>query len=100
MSLVRSIVGGVRSLFRRKMEEQELSEELNAFLEMAVEEKTKQGMGRQEALRAVRLERGSAQVAKEVVRDSGWESAMETSWQDVRFGMRMYASLPGSPPLL
>ncbi len=95
MSLVRSIVGGIRSLFRRKMEEQELSQELNAFLEMAVEEKTKQGMGRQEALRAVRLERGSAEVAKEVVRDSGWESVLETSWQDVRFGMRMLRKSPG-----
>ena len=95
MSLVRSIVGGVRSLFRKKMEEQELSDELNSFLEMAVEEKTKQGMGRQEALRAVRLERGSTEVAKEVVRDSRWESVLGTSWQDVHFGMRMLRKSPG-----
>jgi hypothetical protein len=37
-------------------------------LEMAAEEKMKQGMSRKDALRAVRLERESAEIAKEVVR--------------------------------
>ena len=68
MSLLRSIVGGLRSLFRKGQVGQELDEELNGFLEMAAEEKMKQGMSRKEALRAVRLERGSLEVTKEVVR--------------------------------
>jgi len=37
------------------------------FLEMAAEEKMKQGMNRKDALRAVRLERGNLEVTKEVV---------------------------------
>jgi hypothetical protein len=45
-----------------------LDEELNSFLEMAAEEKMKQGMNRKDALRAVRQERGSAEITKEVVR--------------------------------
>jgi hypothetical protein len=45
-----------------------LDEELDGFLEMAAEEKIKQGMSRKEALRAVRPELGSAEIAKEVVR--------------------------------
>jgi predicted permease len=66
-----------------------LDEELNGFLEMAAEEKMKQGMSRKDALRAVRLERGSLEVSKEVVRSGGWESVVERSWQDLRLGLRV-----------
>jgi hypothetical protein len=95
MSLLRNIADGLRSLFRKERVERDLDDELHIFVEMAVEEKMKQGMSRPEALRAVRLERGSAEVAKEAVRDSGWESVLETSWQDVRFGLRMLRKSPG-----
>src|SRR3977135_2884534 len=85
MSLLRSITGGLRSLFRKERVGRELDEELNSFLEMAAEEKVRQGMSRKDALRAVRLERGSLEVTKEVVRSAGWESFVETLWQDLRF---------------
>jgi len=62
-----------------------LDEELRDFLEMAAEEKIKQGMSRKDALRAVHLERGNVEVTKEVVRGAGWESLVETWWQDLRF---------------
>src|SRR6266403_3332630 len=89
MSLLRSLLAGFRSLFRKERVEQELDEELRGFLEIAAEEKIKQGMSRRNALRAVRLERGSLEVTKEVVRDSGWESVLEVCWQNLRFGARM-----------
>jgi hypothetical protein len=60
MSLLRSVSDGLRSLFRKEQVSQELDEELNGFLEMAAEEKMKQGMSRKDALRAVRLERGES----------------------------------------
>src|SRR5437762_2570143 len=88
MSLLRSLSDGLRSLFRKERVEHEMDEELNGFLEMAAEEKMKQGMSRKDALRAVRLERGNLEVTKEVVRSAGWESFVETLWQDVRFGLR------------
>jgi len=65
-----------------------LNEELRAYLEMEAAEKMKQGMSRKDALRAVRLEQGSLDVSKEVVRAAGWESFVETCWQDLRFGFR------------
>src|SRR6266699_3393217 len=81
MSLLTSLSDGLRSLFRKEQVSQDLDEELNGFLEMAAEQKMKQGMSRKEALRAVRLECGSLEVTKEVVRSAGWESFLETLWQ-------------------
>jgi hypothetical protein len=95
MSLLRSMAGGLRSLFRKERVSQELDEELNGFLEMAAEEKIEQGMSRKEALRAVRLERGSLEVTKEVVRASGWESFVERCWQDLRFAVCLLRKDPG-----
>src|SRR5882762_8305587 len=94
MSLLRNLSGGLRSLFRKEQVGRELDEELNGFLEMAAEEKMKQGMSRKDALRAVRLERGSLNVTKEVVRSAGWESFVETCWQDLRFAIRMLRKSP------
>jgi putative ABC transport system permease protein len=95
MSLLRNITTGLRSLFRREQVDQELDEELRAYQEMAAEEKMNQGMSRKDALRAVRLERGSLELTKEVVRSGGWESFVETCWQDLRFGLRTLRKSPG-----
>ena len=88
MSFVRNIVAGLRSLFRKDQVDRELDEELRSYMEMAIDEKMKQGLSRKEAARAVRLERGGLDVTKEVVRAAGWESFVETCWQDLRFGLR------------
>ena len=95
MSLFRKFATGLRSLFRKNQVDRELDEELGAYLEMETAEKMRQGVGRKDALREVRLERGSLEVTKELVRSGGWEFFVETCWQDLRFGLRMLRKNPG-----
>jgi putative ABC transport system permease protein len=97
MSFLQNLASGLRSLLRKEQTDQELDEELRTYLDMAIEEKMKQGMSREDAARAVRLERGSLGVAKETVLDAGWESFVETCWQDLRFALRMLARIQASP---
>src|SRR5260370_18319174 len=95
MSLLRNIATGLRSLCRKEQVDRELNEELGAYLEMEAAEKMKQGMSRKDALRAVRLERGGLELAKEIVRSGSWESFAEACWQDMSFGFRTLRKSPG-----
>src|ERR1700739_2414142 len=95
MSFLRKTARGLRSLFRKEQVDRELSEEISAYAEMAAQEKMKQGLSRQEALRAVRLEQGTVEVAHEEVRSATWESFVEGLCRDIRFAVRSLRKSPG-----
>src|SRR5262249_50771485 len=97
MSLWRQFRSGLATLLRRKQTAAELDEELSAYLEMAAEEKVRQGMSAKDALRAVRMEQGSAETTREQVAAAVWESFVETSWQDLRSAPRTLRKSRGFP---
>jgi hypothetical protein len=95
MSILRSLTSGLRTLFHKNKVEQEMDEELRGFLDAAVKEKMRSGMTYDEALRAARVEMGSVDAVKEEIRSAGWESMLETFWQDVRYDLRQLRRNPG-----
>ena len=92
MALLRTLLDGLRGLFRKDQVEREMDEELREYLDAAVREKMRRGMSRADALRAARIEMGGVENVKEKVRDVSWETFVEGLWQDLRFGARLLAS--------
>jgi predicted permease len=89
MSIWRNLTGGLRTLFHKKEVEQEMDEELRGYLDAAAKDKVRAGMSNEQALRAARVEMGSLDGVKEEIRSVGWESTLESLWQDLRYGTRM-----------
>jgi predicted permease len=86
--------GGLRALLRRREVEQDMDEELRAFLQASAERKIQSGMSATEAHRAARIEMGSLESVKEEIRGAGWETAVEALWTDVRYSVRILAKAP------
>ncbi len=85
----------LRALFRRKSMEAELDEELRAHFENQVERYVGSGLPREEAARRVRLEFGGLDEVKEECRDARGVKFIETTIQDLRYGLRMLVKNPG-----
>ncbi len=83
------------ALFRKERVERELDEELRGYVDAAAAEGVRGGESPGSALRAARVELGGAEAVKEEVRSVGWESFVESIWQDVRYGARNLRSHPG-----
>lgn len=95
MAQMRNLTAGLRALFRKGKSNVELDEELRDYLDSAVAQKMKNGMSREDALRAARLEMDSLEAVKEEVHSAGWENTVETFWQDTRFALRTLRKNPG-----
>jgi len=94
MSLRTRFSGGLLALLRKRATEQDMDDELRAFLDASIEQKMRDGMSEAEARRAARVEMGSFESVKEGIRDAGWETAVENFWADLRYSVRVLRKSP------
>ena len=92
---LRSMVQRLAAFFRRRRLEDDLDDELRSHLEMSIELNLRRGMSpaaaRREALRSF----GGVEQTKEIYRDQRGLPMIETTLQDLRFGLRMLRRSPG-----
>jgi predicted permease len=83
------------SLWRRRRREDELEEEIQSHLQMAIRDRMERGESAEEAELAARREFGNVGMIKETTRGMWGFGALETIWQDLRYGARMLLKQPG-----
>ena len=81
--------------FRRPNAENELSDEIAAHLEMAVEANRRQGMSDDEARRQAQVQFGTVDAATEQVRDQSGLPIVGGLWRDIRQSLRGLGRSPG-----
>ena len=91
MRTLRRLLHDVRALLRGRAMDDDLSDELDTFLDAAVADTMQSGMSRDEATRSARLEMGSALAVRDAVGDVGWAGTWEATWHDARYGVRSLA---------
>jgi predicted permease len=83
------------NLFHKARKEEELTEEIDAYLEILIEQKIEEGLALEEARRAALIELGGRQQVKEKVWEVSVGNQLVTFWQDLRYGLRMLGRNPG-----
>jgi putative ABC transport system permease protein len=83
-----------RNLFHKDRVDQEFTEEIQAYLDMVTEENIRQGLTPQEARRNALVEVGGVEQVQERVREIRMGQFIETTWRDIRFGVRALVHSP------
>ena len=96
MTNLRVLFHRLRALFRKPNLEQELDEEIQAHLEMQIEDYQRQGMTADEARYAALRKFGGVEQVKETYRDRRGLPFIETVFHDLAYGFRMLRRSPGT----
>ena len=75
--------------------ERDLTEEVGSYVELLTEQNMKEGMNETDARRAARVQVGGVEQVKEEVRAGRTGFALETFFQDIRYGLRSLLKKPG-----
>src|SRR4030095_1843498 len=92
---MRRLLAGLRALVGRRELDRDLDDELRGYLDSLIEQHLREGMPPEDALKAARSTIGSLEAIKDAVRDVGWESRLESIWQDARHAVRGLRRAPG-----
>jgi predicted permease len=85
-----------RFLRQRRREEDDLEDELQSHLRMAVQDRIDRGEPKYQAEASARRELGNLGLIKEVTREMGGWTWLERFWQDLRFGARILRKNPSA----
>ena len=94
MSRLRDSAVRLVNLFRRERIERELDAELQAYLELDVEENIRRGMAPKEARRMALARLGGVEVVKDQCRDVQRFRVADDLWRDLRHGFRRLLARP------
>jgi hypothetical protein len=95
MSFWRQITRGIRIRTNRSSSDQDISEEVQHFLDQSTAEFAARGFSPEAARRAARIQMGNMTNVKEQVRSYGWENIVDTFFADLRYGARQLRRNPG-----
>src|SRR5260221_481491 len=82
-------------LFRKSWRERELAQEFESHLQMHIDDNIRAGMDPEQARRAALVKFGGMEAAKESVRETSRLLWLETTWYDLRYGVRGLRLNPG-----
>ena len=94
MTLLHRLRSIVRWIARRDRAEQDLNDELQAFIDMAADDEVRDGATTAEARRRAVLRLGGLDQAKEHVRGGRHGAWLDLAGRDVRYGLRQVRRNP------
>jgi putative ABC transport system permease protein len=95
MRRLRALFVRLAGLFNNTRREHDFATELESHLQMHVEDNLRAGMTPEEARREALLKLGGIEQTKEFYRDRRGLPALETLFQDLRYGLRQLRRNPG-----
>lgn len=95
MTLLHRFASVLRWLVRRNRAEQDLNDELQAFVEMAAADKRRDGAAPIEANRQAVLKLGGVEQVKEQIRSGVHGASLDEIGRDIRYAVRMAGRNPG-----
>lgn len=95
MSTLRVLIARLKGLFAGQGQDQDLNAELQAHLEMMVEENRRKGMPEREARQAAHVRFGGITQTEEIYREARGLHFVQTFLQDLRYAFRMLRHAPG-----